>query len=60
MKTLFDPAGILPEPNHNTFFKCRVGISFAMKKEYTHKSPNYRTSQCVKYTCTRCNAEWSL
>jgi glycosyltransferase involved in cell wall biosynthesis len=33
MKTLFDPAGILPEPNHNTFFKCRVGISFAMKKD---------------------------
>ncbi len=33
MKTSFDPVGILPEPNHNTFYKCRVGISFAIKKE---------------------------
>lgn len=33
MKTQFDPAKILPEPNHNNFHKCKVGISFAIKKD---------------------------
>ncbi len=33
MKTSFDPAQILPEPWHDNFYRCKVGISFAMKKD---------------------------
>lgn len=33
MKTEFEPGKILPEPSHNDFYRCKVGISFAIKKE---------------------------